>query len=320
MPRQQGENMSNPLAGRNILAINDLSTEEILLILEQAARFEDWCQEKPKLNLLYSYTLATLFYEPSTRTRLSFEAAMHRLGGDVISVANARLTSSATKGESIADTARTISAYADVIVQRHPEVGSAREAAGAVDIPVINAGDGVGEHPTQALLDLYTIRRERGQLDGLRVGLVGDLKHGRTAHSLSRALTRWDVTLTLVSPPALAMPASIAGELRQRGLTPRETGDLAAAMPACDVLYVTRIQRERFADPAEYERLRGSYAVDRALIERTNPDLTVMHPLPRVDEIATDVDGLPGAAYFRQAANGVWVRMALLVLVLGKQL
>ena len=308
--------MPNPLAGQDIIAIGDLSKEEIVLILEQAARFEDWCQEEPKLNLLHNYTLATLFYEPSTRTRLSFEAAMHRLGGDVISVAEAAKSSSAAKGETLADAARVISGYADVIVQRHPAAGSAEEAAMGATVPLINAGDGVGEHPTQALLDLYTIQRERGQIDGLRVGLAGDLKHGRTVHSLSRALAHWDVTLTLISPPALALPDAITGELRQQGLTLHETDDLAAALPACDVLYVTRIQRERFADPAEYEQLRGSYVVDRALIERTNPDVTIMHPLPRVDEIATDVDDLPGAAYFRQAASGVWVRMAVLVSVL----
>ena len=308
--------MPNPLAGRDITAIGDLSKEEIVLILEQAARFEDWCQEEPKLDLLHGRVLATLFYEPSTRTRLSFEAAMHRLGGDVISVAEAAKSSSAAKGETLADAARVISGYADVIVQRHPAAGSAQEAAAGATVPLINAGDGMGEHPTQALLDLYTIQRERGQIDGLRVGLAGDLKHGRTVHSLSRALAHWDVTLTLISPPALALPPAITDGLRQQGLTLHETGDLAAAMSACDVLYVTRIQRERFGDPAEYERLRGSYVVDRALIERTNPDVTIMHPLPRVDEIATDVDDLPGAAYFRQAANGVWVRMAVLASVL----
>ena len=309
--------MPNPLAGRDITAIGDLSKEEIVLILEQAARFEDWCQEEPKLDLLHGRVLATLFYEPSTRTRLSFEAAMHRLGGDVISVAEAAKSSSAAKGETLADAARVISGYADVIVQRHPAAGSAQEAAAGATVPLINAGDGMGEHPTQALLDLYTIQRERGQIDGLRVGLAGDLKHGRTVHSLSRALAHWDITLTLISPPALALPRSITDGLRQQGLTLHETGDLAAAMAKCDVLYATRIQRERFGDPAEYERLRGSYVVDRALIERTNPDVTIMHPLPRVDEIATDVDNLPGAAYFRQAANGVWTRMAILALVVG---
>jgi len=312
--------MPDLLTGRDILAIGDLSKEEIVLILKQAAQFEDRCQKEPKLDLLHNHILATLFYEPSTRTRLSFEAAMHRLGGDVISVAEAAKSSSAAKGETLADAARVISGYADVIVQRHPAVGSAQEAAAGSLVPVLNAGDGVSEHPTQALLDLYTIQRERGQLDGLRIGLVGDLKHGRTVHSLARALTHWDITLTLISPLALVMPAAITEELRQQGLTVQETNDLAAAILSCDVLYVTRIQRERFANPVEYERLRESYVVDRALIERTKPDVTIMHPLPRVDEIATDVDDLPGAAYFRQAANGVWTRMAILALVLGKQL
>lgn len=309
--------MSNPLKGRDILAIGDLTKEEILLILEQAARFEEECKQTPRLNLLDGRILATLFYEPSTRTRLSFESAMLRLGGGVISVADAMKSSSATKGESLSDAARVVSGYAHVIVQRHPAVGSAQEAAAGATVPVINAGDGVGEHPTQALLDLYTIRRERGQLDGLRICLAGDLKNGRTVHSLARALAYWNVVLTLAAPQALAMPAEIVTELRQKGLSVAETEDLAAAMAASDVLYVTRVQRERFADPAEYERLKGSYVVDRALIAHTNPDITVMHPLPRVDEIATDVDTLPNAAYFRQAENGVWVRMGLLALVIG---
>jgi len=318
--------MPNPLAGRDIIAIGNLSKDEIRLILDQAAQFEELCRQRRKLDLLDGYVLATLFYEPSTHTRLSFEAAMHRLGGDVISVAEAAKSSSAAKGETLADAARVISGYADVIVQRHPAAGSAQEAAAGATVPLINAGDGTGEHPTQALLDLYTIQRERGQLDGLRIGLAGDLKHGRTVHSLSRALAHWDVTLTLISPPALAMPVAITDELRQRGLRVHETSDLEAAMPACDVLYVTRIQRERFANPpppsfppneGDEGGGWGGYVVDRALIERTNPDVTIMHPLPRVDEIATDVDDLPGAAYFRQAANGVWTRMAILTLVLG---
>ncbi len=309
--------MSNPLKGRDILAISDLTKEEILLILEQAAHFEAQCKQTPRLNVLDGRILATLFYEPSTRTRLSFESAMLRLGGGVISVAEAMKSSSAAKGETLSDAARVVSGYADVIVQRHPAVGSAQEAAAGATVPVINAGDGTGEHPTQALLDLYTIQRERGRIDGLRICLAGDLKHGRTVHSLARALAHWDVTLNLASPQVLAMPGEIVAELRQAGLAVEETEDLAAAMAASDVLYVTRIQRERFADPAEYERLKGSYVVDRALIERTNPDITVMHPLPRVDEIATDVDALPNAAYFRQAENGVWVRMGLLGLVVG---
>ncbi|TET55431.1 MAG: aspartate carbamoyltransferase [Anaerolineales bacterium] len=312
--------MPNPLAGRDVIAISQLTKDEIELVLAQAAHFEQRAKKESKLDLLPGRILATLFYEPSTRTRLSFETAMHRLGGDVITVAAGAKTSSVAKGETLADATLVVSSYADVIVQRHPAVGSAQEAASGATVPLINGGDGVGEHPTQALLDLFTIERERGTLDGLRVGLVGDLKHGRTVHSLSRALSHWQPTLTFISPPTLAMPAEITDELRQKEVTVRETDDLAAAMPECDVLYVTRIQRERFDDPAEYDRLKGSYVLDRALVEETNPELTIMHPLPRVNEIATDVDSLPGAAYFRQAANGVWARMAILALVLGEQL
>ncbi|MGD1996989.1 MAG: aspartate carbamoyltransferase [Anaerolineae bacterium] len=309
---------ANPLAGRDLIRIGDLTKEEIVLLLDLAGRLRKAVARERRLDLLSGYVLATLFYEPSTRTRLSFESAMHRLGGDVISVAAGAKTTSAAKGETIADAARVVSGYADVIVQRHPAVGSAEAAASGATVPVINGGDGTGEHPTQALLDLYTIREERGQLDGLAVALVGDLKNGRTVHSLSRALAHWDVTLTLVAPPALEMPTAISEELREEGLRVNEIVDLAEAMAKCNVVYVTRIQRERFADPSEYERLRGSYAVNRALIEGTNPDAIIMHPLPRVDEIATDVDQLPNAAYFRQAANGVWVRMALLASVVGE--
>jgi len=306
----------NALAGRDILSITDLSKEEIEQVLDQAARFAQALAQGQRLDLLAGRILATLFYEPSTRTRLSFESAMHRLGGAVISVAQGRLSSSAAKGETIADAARVIAGYADVIVQRHPAIGSAQEAADAADVPVINAGDGAGEHPTQALLDLYTIRREKGRLDGLHVGLVGDLKYGRTVHSLARALAHWSVTMTFVAPPSLAMPAEITAALREQGCTVHETTDLQAAAQDCDVLYVTRIQKERFADPDEYQALRGSYVVDRALVEAAKPGITIMHPLPRVDEIARDVDPLPNAAYFRQAHNGVPVRMALLALVL----
>jgi aspartate carbamoyltransferase catalytic subunit len=309
--------MANTLAGRDIVAIRSLSKAEIELVLAQALRFEQRCQKQHKLDLLPGRILATLFYEPSTRTRLSFETAMHRLGGDVISVAQGAKSSSVAKGESLADAARVVSGYADVIVQRHPAVGSAQEAAAGATVPLISGGDGIGEHPTQALLDLYTIEQEQGTLDRVRVGLVGDLKHGRTVHSLSRALSHWEPKLTFISPPSLAMPEEIGRELREQGVAIEETGDLQAAMAECDVLYVTRIQRERFADAAEYERLKGSYVVDRGLVERANARITIMHPLPRVNEIATDVDALPGAAYFRQAANGVWTRMAILALVLG---
>jgi aspartate carbamoyltransferase len=261
--------------------------------------------------------LATLFFEPSTRTRLSFETAMHRLGGQVVTVADPK-TSSASKGESLADSMRTVEGYADLIVIRHPRKGSAEEAARAVSIPVINAGDGTGQHPTQALLDVYTIQKEKGTLDGLTVTLAGDLKNGRTVHSLSNFLARLGMRLHLVSPQALEMPADITEALRSEGADVSVGSDLAAALRASDVAYITRIQRERFEDPEEYLRLKGAYVVDMAMIEQAKPGITIMHPLPRVDEIATEVDSYTGAAYFRQAANGVPVRMALLALVSGR--
>lgn len=307
--------MSNPLAGCDILSLEKSKKEELELVLEQAARFEGMCKEQPKLDLLNGRILATLFYEPSTRTRMSFESAMHRLGGDVISAAEAAKTSSAVKGETLADAARVISGYADAIVQRHPDIMSAHETAKGATVPVINAGDGSHEHPTQAMLDLYTIQKERGQIDGLHIALVGDLRYGRTVHSLARALQHWDVTLTLVSPPTLTMSSIIVSAVKGK-ITVNETEDLEGTMKTCDVLYVTRIQKERFKDPAEYEKVKGSYVINRKLIKQTSPDMTIMHPLPRVNEIATDVDGFPGAAYFRQADNGVWTRMAILALVL----
>jgi aspartate carbamoyltransferase catalytic subunit len=307
--------MSNSLAGRNLLSIEDVNKEEIELILKQAAQLEEQCQERPKLDLLNGRILAALFYEPSTRTRLSFESAMHRLGGDVLSAASAAKTTSAAKGETLADATRVISGYAHIVVQRHPRIGSAKEAAEGATIPVINAGDGSNEHPTQALLDLFTIQKERGQIDGLHIAMVGDLRYGRTVHSLSKALTHWDVTLTLVAPPSLRMPSPVAQKLKRK-IAVDETEDLATAMEACDVLYVTRIQRERFEDPADYDKVKDSYVITRQLVERINPEITIMHPLPRVNEIATDVDELPGAAYFRQADNGVWARMALMALIL----
>ena len=241
---------------------------------------------------------------------------MLRLGGQVITVADPR-TSSAAKGESLADSMRTVEGYADVIVIRHPRKGSAQEAADAVAAPVINAGDGAGQHPTQALLDVYTIQKERGSLEGLTVALAGDLKHGRTVHSLVYLLARFGVQLLFVSPSGLEMPVEITADLKKMGADAIGGDDLAAAMRQSDVVYMTRIQRERFEDPAEYERLRGSYVVDVAMIRQAKPGITIMHPLPRVDEIASEVDAYEGAAYFRQTANGVPIRMALLSLVTG---
>ncbi len=305
------------LRGKDILTAEQFSKEEVWLVLRTAERLEDEIKKK-NLGLLRGYLLATLFFEPSTRTRLSFEAAMHRLGGAVISVAQAKTASSAAKGESLADTARTVEHYCDLIVIRHPQIGSAQEVAQAASIPVINAGDGAGQHPTQALLDIYTIWKECGRLEDLTVALVGDLKHGRTAHSLSALLSLFDIRLIFVSPAALAMPVEITQRLRARGVEIEEDEDLAAAAPESDLLYITRIQRERFEDPAEYERLKGIYLVDNSLVQRFKEGTVVMHPLPRVDEIAPEVDSYPGAAYFRQVRNGLYIRMALLSLVLGR--
>ena len=306
------------LNGRDVVTIADLTRDEIGALLDQARRFESAVASGERLRLLDGKILATLFYEPSTRTRLSFESAMLRMGGGVISVAEAKTSSSAAKGETLFDTGKMIEGYAHIAVIRHPEKGSAAELARGADIPVINGGDGTGEHPTQALLDLYTVMREKGTLDGLHVALVGDLKNGRTVHSLSQALARWDVRLTFVAPDALKMPADVIEKLRAaRQVKIKETSDLAAALREADVTYVTRIQKERFADAAEYEKLKGAYVVNRKLIEAAKPGITILHPLPRVDEIATDADDMPNAAYFRQAKNGVYLRMALLTMLLG---
>jgi aspartate carbamoyltransferase catalytic subunit len=258
--------------------------------------------------------LATLFFEPSTRTRLSFEAAMYRLGGEVVSVENAREASSAAKGETIEDTIRIVQGYADAIVLRHYEEGTAARAAAVARVPLLNAGDGAGEHPTQALLDLYTIERELGRRDGLRVVLVGDLRHGRAARSLALLLAETrDLELVCVTPPGMELGGDVLDHLDARGVRPRQERDLAAALAGADVVYQTRVQRERFADPAAYERARGVYVIDEAALRALPPHAIVLHPLPRVDEIAPEVDADPRAAYFRQAHNGVFVRMALLV-------
>jgi len=257
--------------------------------------------------------LATIFYEPSTRTRLSFESAMLRLGGQVISTENAREFSSAIKGESIEDTVRIVSGYADAIVIRHYEQGAAARAASVSRVPILNAGDGPGEHPTQALLDLYTIRHELGRMDGLRIALVGDLRFGRTARSLAllTCLTE-DSELIFVSPPEVPMGNDIRRTLDANSVKYRDEPDLSGVLQDVDVVYQTRIQKERFATPEEYEAARGVYVLDQSSYDRLNPSAIVLHPLPRVDEISTDVDADPRSAYFRQAHNGVFIRMALL--------
>ena len=305
------------LEGKDILDGAQFTRPELERIMEVADGFQDQLARGEQPRLLDGVVLASLFFEPSTRTRLSFETAMHRLGGSVVGFASAG-TSSAAKGESLEDTIRTVDQYVDIIAMRHPEIGSARRAAAVAEAVVINGGDGAGQHPTQALLDLYTIRSERRRVDGNTIVLCGDLKNGRTVHAGVELYRHYDCKLMFVAPHALRMPDEITDDLRAGWVVVEETADLEEALAQADVVYMTRIQRERFADPAEYERLSGSYVLTRELIERVNPDVTILHPLPRVDEIATDVDGLPGAAYFRQVRNGVHVRMALMALVMGR--
>jgi len=267
---------------------------------------------------LNGQVMAALFYEPSTRTRLSFEAAMLRLGGRTIGTDNAREFSSAAKGETLEDTMRIVSGYADVIVLRHNEEGAARRAASVSTVPVINAGDGKGQHPTQALLDLYTIRDELGHVDGIRIAMVGDLANGRTVRSLTYLLSKFrDIRVCFVAPPQVAMRQDIKDHLDEHHVPWAETRDLGAVLPQVDVVYQTRIQKERFADEADYLALKGIYRIDSQTMSQLRKDAIVMHPLPRVDEIAPEVDADPRAAYFRQARNGLYIRMALLDKVLS---
>jgi aspartate carbamoyltransferase catalytic subunit len=299
--------------GRDIISIRDFSKDEIEYILESAARMEARLGNKP--NLLEGKVLACLFFEPSTRTRLSFEAAMKQLGGRVIGFSKASIASVA-KGENLTDTIKTVTNYADVIVIRHPREGAARLAAEVSEVPVINAGDGSNQHPTQTLLDLYTIKKEKGRLD-VKAAIVGDLKYGRTVHSLAHALAMFGASLILVSPSGLEIPPEVLADLLELGVEVKETHNIEEAVGEAEVLYVTRIQKERFPDPEEYEKVKGAYKVTREILSSAREDLIVMHPLPRVDEISPEVDLTKHARYFQQVRNGLPVRMALLTLVLG---
>src|SRR5271157_1094628 len=305
------------LKDKDILDGAQFSREEIDYVMALADDFRGQIKNKPAVDLMKGYVLATLFFEPSTRTRLSFEAAMHRLGGNVLRFSSAESTSTA-KGETLADTIRPVDQYDDITAMRHPQIGSAKEAAAVADAPILNGGDGAGQHPTQALLDLYTIKHERGKLDGTTIVLCGDLKNGRTVHAGVEMYKHYNCKIILVAPEELKMPEALVKKLRDHGVQVEETTNLEAALAKGDVLYMTRIQKERFADPAEYERLKNSYILTREMVERVNPQLTIMHPLPRVNEITTDVDSLPTAAYFRQVGNGVFIRMALIASVMGK--
>jgi aspartate carbamoyltransferase catalytic subunit len=301
--------------GRDLISIRDLSREEIEEILRTAKRFQPIAEGRKSSHLLDGRLLTLAFFEPSTRTRLSFESAMARLGGQSVSIASAS-ESSVRKGETLYDTIRVLSGYGDAIVVRHPNEGAARLAAQASERPVINGGDGAGQHPTQTLLDLATIQERFDTLSGLKVVLLGDLRYGRTVHSLAHALGLFGAELILSSPPSLTLPEEVREHLDRSGVRVEETPDLAKALKDADVLYVTRIQRERFGDEAEYTKVAGSYRVDLATLAAAPPRLAVLHPLPRTGEIAPEVDASPHAAYFRQSHLGVPVRMALLALLL----
>ena len=310
---------TNGLAGQDIISVNQFDRDKLAYIFTRSHEMRELVERVGGCDLLKGYVLACLFYEPSTRTSASFIAAMERLGGDVIPITQGVQFSSVSKGESLPDTIRTLEQYSDVIVLRHPEIGSAKLAADYASVPVINAGDGAGEHPTQALLDLFTIREELGRIDGLKIAMVGDLRYGRTVHSLTRLLMQYDdVSLRFVSPEILRLPMALMNELIDRGFKVRETHNVADVIENADVLYVTRIQKERFSDPKQYEEVKDCYEITMELMTRAKEKMVVMHPLPRVGEIHYHVDDDPRAAYFRQVRNGMYVRMALLAAVLGK--
>jgi aspartate carbamoyltransferase catalytic subunit len=301
---------------KDIISIKDFSKEEIEYILQYAKRMIPYAKGKKHTTHLKQQILATLFFEPSTRTRLSFESAMQRLGGSIIGFSDPSGTSQ-KKGESLADTIRMADSYSDAIVIRHPQEGAARLAAEFAEVPIVNAGDGAGQHPTQCLLDLFTILTEKKKIKGNNVVLLGDLKYGRTVHSLAYALSLFQADLTFVSPETLKMPKEVIHECKEFGVEPVSTSNLEKAIKEADVLYATRIQRERFPDAEEYNRVVGSYKVNNALLQEAKEDLIVMHPLPRVVEIDPEVDLTKHAVYFTQAFNGVPIRMALLSLILG---
>ena len=304
------------LEGRDIISFRDFTKEEILFILSLSKEMET----KARPDLLKGKVLATLFFEPSTRTRMSFESAMKLLGGDVISFAEPGATS-VVKGESLRDTVKIVAGYASAIVIRHFLDGAARLVADTVDIPVINAGDGANQHPTQTFLDLYTIHKTTGALDGLTIGFIGDLKYGRTVHSLAYALAHFNSPMYFISPPSLRMPRDMLKELDDRGVRFREVTSLEEASSKLDALYCTRIQKERFADPVEFGKVKDAYHLSKASLDRLNikESLKILHPLPRVEEMDESLDDTPYAVYFQQAHSGVPVREAILASVLGSK-
>jgi aspartate carbamoyltransferase catalytic subunit len=302
--------------GRDVVSIKDFSRRDIEYIINYAKKMVPYATGEKCTDALKGKVLSALFFEPSTRTRLSFESAMNRLGGQIIGFADPSGTS-LKKGESLADTIRMADAYSDIIVIRHHQEGAARLAAEFAEAPILNAGDGAGQHPTQCLLDLFTIKNEKKKIKGNNIVLLGDLKYGRTVHSLAYALALFGAELTFVSPANLKMPNEVINECKEFGVEPSSTANLEKAIKDADVLYVTRIQRERFPDAEEYNRVVGSYTVDINLLSHAKENLIIMHPLPRVTEINPEIDNTPHALYFKQAFNGVPVRMALLSLITG---
>ena len=297
---------------KSLVSINDFSKEEYLKLMDMAAHFE----ANPNQDILRGKVIAVLFFEPSTRTRLSFESAIHRLGGSVIGFAEAGGTSVA-KGESLKDTIKTISKYADLIVMRHPVEGSARYASELSPIPVINAGDGANQHPTQCLLDLFSIKKTQGTLQDLNMVFVGDLKYGRTVHSNVIAMSNFNCTYHLVSPIELKLPSAVKMHIKEHNLNYYQYTDMMEAIPLADIIYMTRIQQERFADPLEYEKVKNSYNLKSDMLKNVKSNMKILHPLPRLHEINADVDDMAQAYYFDQALNGVYMRQALMSYILG---
>ncbi|MDA3943348.1 MAG: aspartate carbamoyltransferase [Bacteroidetes bacterium] len=300
------------MKNRSLVSINDYSKEEILQILEIAAEFE----KEPHQNLLNGRVIASLFFEPSTRTRLSFESAIQKIGGNVVGFSSAA-TSSVQKGESLKDTILTVSNYSDLIVMRHPVDGSSRYASEVSPVPIINAGDGANQHPTQCLLDLYSIKKTQGTLENLDVTFVGDLKYGRTVHSLVIALCQFNTKFHLVSPVELKLPSAVKRHIKEANLQYEQYTDFAEVIPKSDIIYMTRIQRERFPDPLDYEKVKNAFILENKMLENSKNNCRILHPLPRVNEISIDVDDNPKAYYFEQALNGVYVRQALIASILG---
>ncbi len=297
---------------KSLVSITDYSKEEYIKILDLAAQFE----QNPNQELLQGKLVATLFFEPSTRTRLSFEAAISRLGGRVIGFADVN-SSSVTKGESLKDTIKMVTSYADLIVMRHPTEGAARYASEIATVPVINAGDGANQHPTQTLLDLYSIRKTQNTLENLNIVMIGDLKYGRTVHSLLMAMSNFNPTFYFISPDELKMPREYLLFLDQHKIKYFEYKEFMPIISQADIVYMTRVQKERFSDPIEYEKTKNAYVLQNAMLEHTRPNMKILHPLPRVNEINLDVDDNPKAYYFTQALNGVFVRQAIITSILG---